>query len=178
MSPVRVIIVAAVICVALLGLFYLRANTVEDIIAKLEEEGSMDNMIWFVKHFAALLPGIVMISLLSLAYGNADKYIPVITQREKLIVIFIAAIFFFGVLAPVASSSVIPEVIEEEEVIKEATTVFKLLVNWFLVQIVPFIIIAAYHSIKADSEKKTVALNEPTEASKNSDAIDTAENNG
>ena len=69
----KVIIVSAVVCAALAGLYYLRVNTVEDIVAKLTEEGSMDNMIWFVKHFAALLPSIAIIALLSLAYGNADK---------------------------------------------------------------------------------------------------------
>ena len=53
-NPVRVIIAAVIVCACLAVLFYIRANTVEDIVASLVEKGSMDNMIWFVKYFLEL----------------------------------------------------------------------------------------------------------------------------
>lgn len=154
---VKTVIVATVICAALSALFYLRSNVVENIVDSLEEKGSMDNMIWFVKHFSALLPSIVMIALMSIAYGNPEKYVPVITQKEKMIAYFIVAVFFFGALIPYASSLVVPAVIEEEEVVEEATTVFRVLANWFFVQIVPFIIIETYHYARVEAEKKLVS---------------------
>jgi hypothetical protein len=157
MNPVRVILAAVIVCVCLAVLFYIRANTVENIVASLVEKGSMDNMIWFVKYFSAFLPSIVMIASLTLFYGNGEKYIPVVTQKEKMIVMLIAAVFFFGVIMTYATYSVIPAVVEGEEVVKEATTVYIVLANWFFVQVIPFIIIGTYHCIKADSEKKALA---------------------
>ena len=44
-NPARVIIAAVIVCACLAVLFYIRANTVEDIVASLVEKGSMDNMI-------------------------------------------------------------------------------------------------------------------------------------
>lgn len=156
-NPVRVIIASVIVCACLAVLFYIRANTVEDIVASLVEKGSMDNMIWFVKYFSAFLPSIVMITSLTLFYGNSEKYIPVVTQKEKMIVMLISAVFFFGVIMTYATYSVIPAVVEGEEIVKEATTVYMVLANWFFVQIVPFILIGTYHCIKADSEKKALA---------------------
>ena len=169
---VKAIIVATVICAALAALFYLRSNTAEDIVADLVEKGNMDNMIWFVKHFSALLPSIVMIALMTAAYGNPDKYVPVVTQKEKMIAYFIVAAFFFGVLISYASSLVIPAVIEEDEVVKESTTVFKVLANWFFVQIVPFIIIETYHYARCEAEKKLVGEEDDSAIVRNREATE------
>ena len=157
---VRMLIAALLLCAVLALLFYLRVDLAEELIEKCEEKEGMDNMIWLIRHLSAFIPSIAMIVVLTLFYSNKEKYVPIKTQNEKLIAVLLAAIFFFAVLVPIASSWVIPAVVVDEEVIEEETTLLNIAVNWFFVQIVPFIIMLTYHYARGESEKKALEQKE------------------
>lgn len=173
-------IAAVSLCITAAVTFYLRANVAEMLILKCEEKGKMENMIWCIEHLFAIIPAFAIIGVLSLIYYNREKYVPVITQREKLIAVLLCALFLFGAIMPYAFAAEFTLELESTEAEletdaeedaegedakeEEEVRIIDKTVNWFAVQILPLAILAAYHGARIETEKRELAEAEAEEA--------------
>ena len=146
--------------------FNAYSTDILDTVASLSEDEKSPNLIWVIENLSMVMPGIVFASVLTLFYADKQKYIPVVTQREKLIVaLIVAAVVFIGILGYVLVNSGEQVDPESGEVIKSLWDKTAVL---FLSQILPFIIIISYHAIRAESEEKEL----PSESSEEEKCIE------
>lgn len=160
MNVFRVIVCSIVVCIVLGFLLYMFHNALPDVIDKLEEEGKMENFIEILKYNSHIPPVIILVGVIALFYAGKDKYIPVGTQKEKLIVSSVAAAFTYFVMLPYVM------IISRDAAAFGGSAIDTVLdgtVTWFAAQIIPFIILISYHAIRMSSEKKELEQNEDLE---------------
>ena len=157
---VKIAIVAVMLCIVMAILFSLYNSIVPAKLAELEEEGDMKNTMWLVKYGAYVVPVIVVAIILSICYRKNNSYVPVISQREKGIILIIVAAFTFGAILPYAISLSpdwqLPATGGEEDV----KTLFETTAAWLFAQIIPFAIAISYHFIRSSSEAKELESGE------------------
>ena len=157
----KIIICAVALCVLMVLMFNVYKGDVADNIKELTAENKTPNLVWLIEHVSAAMPVFMVAVVLSIFYFEKSKYVPVVTQREKLIVCLTVAVFtFVGLLGYVLMNSgeqIDPESGEKIKTLWDNTAV------WFFAQILPFIILISYHVIRAQSEAKELLAEEETE---------------
>ena len=157
---VKIVIAAVALCIVMAIMFSMYNSIIPAKLAELEEEGDMENTMWLIKYGSYAVPVIVLAVILSLCYRKKGHYIPVISQREKGIVMIIVAAFTFLVILPYAIASSpdwqLPAANGEEEI----KTLFETTAAWIFAQIIPFAIVITYHFIRASSEEKELECGE------------------
>jgi len=152
----KIVLYSAILCLLLLAVLYWQAHGLQDIIQRMEDKGKMPNAIWVAKHGAYIVPIILVTVVLTLLYSDKSKYIPVITQKEKMCIALISAAFTYVVLLPyVIISSKIGQADAEDAA--NVKTLLDITVNWFFVQIVPFVLWITYHAIRKGNEESELA---------------------
>ena len=156
----RITIFSGVLCILSMILLHLYANQVQDFIVKVNEKKNMPNVTWLLDHVTILLPVLLLAVMLTVIYSNKDKYIPVITQREKTYITLFTALFTYLVMLPyVYFKSKNGEAVDAEE-IEAAETLWDITYKWFFVQVIPFMILISYHATRAGSEAREIAESE------------------
>ena len=156
----RIAIFSGVLCILSMILLHLYANQVQDFIVKVNEKKNMPNVTWLLDHVTILLPVCILAVMLTVIYSNKDKYIPVITQREKTYITLFTALFTYLVMLPyVYFKSKNGEVVDAEEV-EAVETLWDITYKWFFVQVIPFMILISYHATRAGSEAVELAESE------------------
>ena len=156
----RIAIVSGVLCILSMILLHLYANQVQDFIVKVNEKKNMPNVTWLLDHVTILLPVLILAVMLTVIYSNKDKYIPVITQREKTYITLFTALFTYLVMLPyVYFKSKNGEAVDAEE-IEAVETLWDITYKWFFVQVIPFMILISYHATRAGSEAREIAESE------------------
>lgn len=150
------------LCVAMLILIILQCNAMPWIIETIEAEGEMKETVWVVEHFAYLPPAIITVVTLYFVFYSKKSYVPAVTQRQKALVVAILMVFMYGVLflGIVAGRTLASTFDVFARDLSDFVDMFEMLTPWFLIQLVPFSIILAYHLIRASSEKKELLENE------------------
>lgn len=152
------------------GLFYLHSGKVAEIIASLTEEEKYPNTIWLIEFLSAAIPILAAVIVMNIMYSDKKSYVPVYTQREKLVVSVVLAVFILGaLLAYVFYQSRGGDITDEEtgEVIK---SLWNRTYMWFFAQILPMLILISYHATRIVTEKR-----ELVEAEKASEELAGAE---
>ena len=156
----RIAIFSGVLCILSMILLHLYANQVQDFIVKVNEKKNMPNVTWLLDHVTILLPVLILAVMLTVIYSNKDKYIPVITQREKTYITLFTALFTYLVMLPyVYFKSKNGEAVDAEE-IEAVETLWDITYKWFFVQVIPFMILISYHATRAGSEAREIAESE------------------
>ena len=151
----RVLAFSLVICAVSVGLFYLYSTGLPKIMSALEKKGNMDNTIEGVTHLLPMFNIAGLIIALVLMYKPVRASLKEV-QTEKGWIMLIAAVFTYAViLSYVIKQSEgcfdpLPEGVEDVKSLLERTA------SWFVVQVIPFMIVITYHFVRA-SAKQTVA---------------------
>lgn len=156
----RAISTALLLCAIVFGLFYLHSGKVAEVIASLTEEEKYPNTIWLIEFVSAAVPILVAVIVMNIMYCDKKSYVPIYTQREKLLVSVTLAVFVFGaLLAYVFYQSRGGDVTDPEtgEVIK---TLWNRTYMWFFAQILPIIILISYHAMRIGTEKREILESE------------------
>ena len=102
----KIIICAVALCVLMVLMFNVYKGDVADNIKELTAENKTPNLVWLIEHVSAAMPVFMVAVVLSIFYFEKSKYVPVVTQREKLIVCLTVAVFtFVGLLGYVLMNS-------------------------------------------------------------------------
>ena len=136
---------------------YLHANKVQDIIAKLEEKGKLDNVEWLVEHVSYFIPVVLVAIAMTAFYSIFKKGSPVAMYKEKTIASVVLFVVTYGVMLPIVFNKT--KVVDEEEI-----KLIDICINWFAFQFVPLVILALYHNSRAEYEKKLADTTESVEA--------------
>ena len=148
----------AVCAVGLCLLMILMFNTFQKMsenVAELSADGKSSNLVWLVEHVSSAVPVFAVAIALTIFYADKSKYVPVGTQKEKLIISLIVAAFtFIGIMGYVLMKKDEPVGVEDGEKIK---TLWESTAVWFVAQVIPFVILISYHAIRAESEEKELA---------------------
>jgi succinate dehydrogenase/fumarate reductase cytochrome b subunit len=154
----KIVISTVGLCLLSILIMHLYADKVPEIIEKVNEKGSMANVIWVIERITIVAPVIFLAVALSIFYCNKEKYLPVNTQKEKFYISLFTALFVYGVMLPYVyfSSKGMAEALAEEGL----ETLWQLTYKWFFVQIIPFMIMISYHAIRADSEERELSAAE------------------
>ncbi len=140
--------VSIAICAVTAGVFYTYSELIPKTLDALTEKGKMENTIWVVQNFVPMLTIGIIITALGIIYRciklpNSKK------QSEKGIIMLITMLFTYGVILPyVMSRSIgcfdpVPEGVEDVKSLLENTA------SWFVIQIIPFMIVTSYHFVRA-----------------------------
>jgi len=150
----KVTVFSVILCILMIVILHWHANGLQDTFADLEEIGKLPNVIWLVKHLAYVVPVVAVAVLLTLFYSNKEKYVPVVVQKEKFYITLIVAAFTYFVMLPyVIISSKMGETVDPETG-EAITTLLDITVNWFFVQIIPFLLLVSYHAIRRGTEEE------------------------
>lgn len=150
----KVIVCTVALCIIMAILLYMYNALVPSKIAELEEKGKMDNVIWIVQYGSHLPPVIIIAVLLSVFYRNKNEYVKIHTQRDMARISAIVAAFTYAVMLPYVIF------MSKTEADGDAATLIDRTVTWFVAQIVPFMILIAYHSVRASTEARELYENE------------------
>ena len=151
----RIVAFSLVMCAVAVGLFYLYLKELPEIIAALEEKGKMANTIEGVTHILPMLNIAGLIVALVLLYKPV-KSPAYQVQKEKGYIMFIVAAFTYAVILPYVIRESrgcfdpLPEGVEDVKSILEITA------SWFVVQVIPFMIVLTYHFIRAGKKDEQV----------------------
>ena len=129
---------SAIACAVMAILLRFQTHTVQEILAKIEEEGKLDNVAWLVKYAACFLPVVPVVIALVIFY-SVFKDKSTVVHKEQTIVSVVLIVFTYAILLPIVSYN-------KEPVGESEKTMLELSVNWFAFQIVPFLIMLLYHS--------------------------------
>lgn len=155
----KMVICIAVLCIVMSVMLAVYNSSVPDTIAKLEEKGKVENVIWLVRYGSCLPPVIIIAIILTCFYSFGSSYTPVVTQKHKAIIVGVTFAFTYVVLVGYALLSSpgwnLPETDGEE-----VKTMIETTAGWFLAQVVPFMILLSYHLVRMSSEKKELEANE------------------
>lgn len=136
---------------------YLHANKVQDIIAKLEEKGKLDNVEWLVEHVSYFIPVVLVAIAMTTFYSIFKKGSPVAMYKEKTIASVVLLVVTYVVMLPIVFNKT--KVVDEEEI-----KLIDICINWFAFQFVPLVILALYHNSRAEYEKKLADTTESVAA--------------
>lgn len=150
------------LCVAMLILILVYANAMPSIIDSIEEKGEMKETVWLVERLAYLPPAIITVVTLYFVYSSKKSYVPVVTQRQKALVVAILMAFMYGImfLGIIVGRTLAVNVDSLAQSLADFVDMYEMLTPWFLIQLVPLSIILAYHLIRASSEEKELLENE------------------
>ena len=150
------------LCVLMLILILVYANAMPSIIESIEEKGDMEETIWLVERLGYLPPAIITVLTLYFVYSSKKSYVPVVTQKQKALVVAILMVFMYAVmfLGIIVGRTLAVNFDVFAESLADFVDMYEALTPWFLIQLVPFSIILAYHLIRASSEKKELLENE------------------
>ena len=155
----RLIVSAIVLCIVMAVMLAIYVAIIPDALAKYESEGDMEHTAWLVKYASYLPPVIVVAILLTCFYSNAS-YVPVRTQKDKATVVAIVFIFTYAVLFVYALLVSPGWNLPTPEFEEEVKTLFEKSAGWFFAQLIPFMILLSYHTVRSSSEKKELCENE------------------
>ena len=146
-------ICSGVLCLLAVLLFSLYKDKALGIITDLSADGKMPNLVWLAENVFVAVPVWILVIVSEFFYFNKEKYVPVYTQIEKLLIFSTAAAFTFFLMLP-AVRYASQGGIETEEVIE---TLWDKTYMWFFAQIIPYIIIIVYHAARIGTEKKELS---------------------
>ena len=141
-------VLVAVMAIAL----YLHANTVQDIIAKLEKKGKLENVEWLVEYVSYLIPVVLVAIAMTVFYSIYKNGSPMAICKEKTLASLVLLAVTYGVMLPIIFSKTV--VVDEKEI-----KLIDICINWFAFQFVPLVILALYHNSRAEYEKKLLEAN-------------------
>lgn len=142
------------LCALMVLMFHTYSTSVADLVKELSADGKSPNRVWLLENISAAIPVFVVAVALTVFYADKSKYVPVATQREKLIISLIVAAFtFIGILSYVLMNE--GETVDPESG-KAIQTLWERTAVWFFAQIIPFIVLVSYHAIRAESEEKEI----------------------
>ena len=147
----RVALCTVVLCILVVVLFSLYEGKGAEIISELSADGKSPNLVWLFKHVFAAIPVLVMVVASEFFYMGKEKYRPVCTHTEKVMIFGAVTLFVYALMLPsviIAS----PETVDSEtnEAIK---TLWDRTHVWFFAQILPLLIVIIYHVFRIESEK-------------------------
>lgn len=151
MDWLRMLLCAVAICAVAVALFSFYDGKGAEIIEKFSADDKSPNLVWFFEHVFAAVPVLAMVIASGFFYMGKEKCAPICAHTEKAIVFGAAAFFIYALMLPIVIASS-PEVIDPEtnetiETIWDRTHV------WFFAQILPLLIVIAYHVIRVRSIK-------------------------
>ena len=140
---------SALACIVMGIMLRLQTHKVQEILAKLSEEGKLKNVEWLVEYAAYCLPVVPVVIVLAIFYSlfKGDK---MTVHKEQTIVSVVLIAFTYAILLPIIASN-------KEPIGESEKTMLEITVNWFAFQIVPFLIMLLYHSSMAEEEVAEVA---------------------
>ena len=155
----RAVVFALVMCAVSVGLFYLYETGLPKIISALEEKGKMDNTIEGVTHLLPMFNIAGLIIVLSLMYKPVRASLKEV-QTEKGLIMLITAVFTYAVI--------LPYVIRESqgcfdplpEGVEDVKSLFERTASWFVVQVIPYMIVITYHFVRSSAKQVVIAQNE------------------
>ena len=135
---------SVIACAVMAIMLRLQTHTVQEILAKLAEEGKLENVEWLVEYAAYCLPVVPVVIALTIFYSlfKGDK---VAVHKEQTIVSVVLIAFTYAILLPIVVSN-------KEPIGESEKTMIEISVNWFAFQIVPFLIMLLYHSSMAEED--------------------------
>lgn len=147
------------LCAAMLILIFLHDNALPEIIESIEDKGKMEETVWAVERLAYLPPSIVTVVTLYFAYSNKKSYVPVTTQRQKALIVAILMAFLYGILFSgiILGRTLALNIEAFANDFGDFIDMYESLAPWFLVQLIPFSIILAYHLIRSSSEGREMS---------------------
>lgn len=140
-------------CATMVIALYLHANKVQDIIAKLNEKGKLENVEWLVEYASYFLPVVLVALVIAAVYSIMKKGTADIRQKEMTIVSVVLIAFTYAVMLPFVFSK--KEPLEDSD-----KKLIDICINWFAFQIVPLIVLALYHGSRAEYERKLASTPE------------------
>ena len=152
----RIFAFSIVMCAVSVGLFYLYATEVPEILVKLEEKGNMKNTIEAVKHLVPMLNIAGLIIALTLIYKFV-KAKDSDVQGEKGCIMLIVALFTYLIIWPYVikvSEGCFDPLPEGEE---NVMSMLENTASWFATQILPFLIVTMYHFVRAGKKQEEAA---------------------
>lgn len=153
----KIALFSIALCILSMILLHLYANQGQEFIVKINEEKSMPNVTWVFEKLFLAFPVIILAAVQTAFYWNKAKYVPVSSQKEQMWISLITALFTYAVMLPyVYFKSKNGEVPEGEE-LEAVETLWDITYKWFFVQVIPFVILIAYHAVRADSEEKELS---------------------
>lgn len=167
----RIFAFSIVMCAVSVGLFYLYATEVPEILVKLEEKGNMKNTIEAVKHLVPMLNIAGLIIALTLIYKFV-KAKDSDVQGEKGCIMLIVALFTYLVILPYVlrvSEGCFDPLPEGEE---NVMSMLENTASWFVTQILPFLIVVTYHFVRAGKKEEAVAASESIQHAEETEPAD------
>ncbi len=159
-------IITAVMGIAL----YLHANKVQDVIAKLNEKGKLNNVEWVVEYASYLLPVAFAAIAMAVFYSIFNKGSSVAAYKERSIASIILIAVTYGVMLPIIFSK--KKIVDEKEI-----KLIDICVKWFAFQFVPLLVMAIYNISRVEYEKRIAAEEENDNVGPNSKKDDIKEEN-
>ena len=140
---------SAIACAVMAIMLRLQTHTVQELLARLEEKGKLDNVEWLLEYASYCLPVALAAAALAIFYAvfKDDKRI---IHKEQTIASVALIAFTYAILLPIISYN-------KEPVGEGEKTMLELSVNWFAFQIVPFLIMLLYHSSMAEESGEAEA---------------------
>ena len=147
---VRFAFISLLLCVVMVASFSFYGDGFASIMQKIDEsKNDMTNMTWVAKHLGNLVPGIAIIIFQAVAYYFVDDKAS--AHKEQKWQALILLVLVYAVILPYAINSTEGGVISSIE----SSSL------WFGTQLIPLIIIMAYHSQRSHvlyEEAKKAAL--------------------
>lgn len=169
LNILRILLSALVLCALMTGIYICYVKCTPVFSEKLEaiypqKQDDMKNTLWLIEKIFFICPVFVLILCQALFYRTV-RCDSIIKHREQAAEFAIVFLFTYAVLLPavVAYSKRIPPVVTGDE---EITLIMRT-AQWFMWQLVFFLVPVLYHKVRAD-EKKNEAniLSEKIEAEK------------
>ena len=135
---------SVIACAVMAIMLRLQTHKIQEILAKLAEKGKLENVSWLVKYAGYCLPVVPVVIVLAIFYSifKGDK---VTVHKEQTIVSLVLIAFTYAILLPIIASN-------KEPIGESEKTMLDITVNWFAVQIVPFLIMLLYHSSMTEGD--------------------------
>lgn len=147
----RVLLCTVAVCVVAVALFGFYDGNGAEIIAKYSADDKSPNLVWFFEHVFAAVPVLAMVIVSGFFYMGKEKCDPLSMHIEKTVIFGAAAFFIYALMLPIVIASspetVDPETNEAIQTLWDRTHI------WFFSQILPLLIVIAYHVVRVQSLK-------------------------
>ena len=147
----KIILSIGISCVLMVICFSFYCEKLPEIVQKLNEKGDYANVIWLVEHVVAAIPVFFVALTICLFYSNREKYVAVHSRKEQLFISCVVAAFVYVAMLGCV-------LLQKGEIVVEGTEEVKTLWDigamWFFAQIIPFLVLIGYHSVRVESEEK------------------------
>ena len=140
----RILLISVVTCAAAVAIFYLYSTGVPKIINELTIKGKMENTIWVVENFIPMICILGLVAVLCIIY-RIIKVESWQMHTEKGWIMLICAAFTYGVILPYVINASGSFFAPEAEDAVEVATLLENTASWFVIQIIPFMLILSYH---------------------------------